>query len=52
VVAEIVPAKFRDVGSLEKLRPGGSESGADVKDASPPFRLFAPTIEQANRLVI
>jgi hypothetical protein len=31
-----VPAKVRDVGAPEKLRPGGSKARSDFKDAMPP----------------
>ncbi len=52
VMTEIVPAKCRDAGALEKLRPRGLESGADFKDTLLTVRLSAPTIEQTNCLVI
>jgi crotonobetainyl-CoA hydratase len=50
-MAEVVPAKFRDVGALEKLRPGGLESGADfiarqLADGPP---LLYPAIKQLLR---
>ena len=51
-MAKIMPATIGNIGALEKLRPRGPKSSADVKDASPPVRLLAPTSKQTHRLVI
>jgi hypothetical protein len=51
-MAQVVPAKFRDRGAFEELRPRRSESGSGFKDTPSTVCLFAPIFEHASRLLI
>jgi hypothetical protein len=52
MMAQVVPAKFRDRGARQELRPRRFESGSGFKDTLPSVRLFVPTLEHTRYLLI